>query len=191
MRYKDREKTIFWIPLGELAMRQFIGLAMAMMTVTIAVPLVATMTPIAVAAETAPQPDSRIKEALEKLGLKYEVTKSGNFKVVFKVQDNRTQVVTIVSKTEKVQGLEIREISSPAYTTKGDISANVSNQLLKDSYRRKLGGWGVIRIDDDSLALFSAKVDANQSVDDLKTSILLAVYAADEMEKSLTQDDKF
>lgn len=177
-------------------MRQFIGLAMTMMTVTIAAPVMATMDPgtngpSAVLAQATPTPDSRIKDALEKLGLKYEVTKSGNFKVIFRVSDNRTQVVTIVSKTEKVEGLEIREIISPAYATKGEISGTISNQLLKDSYRKKLGAWTILQSDNDSLALFTAKVDANQTAADLKTSLLLTVYAADEMEKSLTKDDKF
>lgn len=172
-------------------MRQFIGLAMAMMTVTIALPMMTTISPSAATAQAAPTPDSRIKDALDKLGLKYEVTKSGNYKVIFKVSDSRTQVVTIVSKTEKVEGLEIREIVSPAYATKGEISATISNQLLKDSYRKKLGAWNLLQADGDSLALFTAKVDANQSPADLKTSLLLTVYAADEMEKSLSQEDKF
>ncbi len=191
MKYKERETTIFGIPLGELAMRQFIGLAMAMMTVTIAVPMMTTINPSTAVAQAAPTPDSRIKDALEKLGLKYEVTKSGNYKVVFRVSDNRTQVITIVSRTEKVEGLEIREIVSPAYATKGDINATIANQLLKDSYRKKLGAWTILQADGDSLALFTSKIDANQSPADLKTSLLLTVYAADEMEKSLTQEDKF
>jgi hypothetical protein len=172
-------------------MRQFIGLAMAMMTVTIAVPMLGTIAPSAIAAEAEPQPDSRIKDALDKLGLKYEVTKSGNYKVIFSVQNGRTQVVTIVSKTEKVEGLEIREIISPAYVTKGDVNAMISNQLLKDSFRRKLGAWSILRTDSESFAFFTARVDANQAAADLKTSLLLTVYAADEMEKSLTQEDKF
>jgi hypothetical protein len=173
-------------------MRQFIGLAMAMMTVTaIAVPMMATINPSAAVAQAAPTPDSRIKDALDKLGLKYEVTKSGNYKVIFKVSDNRTQVVTIVSKTEKVDGLEIREIISPAYVTQGDVNATISNQLLKDSSRRKLGAWGILRTDSESFAFFTSKVDANQTAADLKTSLLLTLYAADEMEKSLTQEDKF
>ncbi len=172
-------------------MRQFIGLAMAMMTVTIAIPMTTAINPSAAVAQSAPTPDSRIKEALDKLGLKYEVTQSGNYKVIFKVQNDRTQVVTIVSKTEKVEGLEIREIVSPAYVTKGDINATISNQLLKDSYRKKLGAWTILRTETDSLALFTSKVDANQTADDLKTSLLLTVYAADEMENSLTKEDKF
>lgn len=177
-------------------MRQFIGLAMTMMTVTIAAPVMATMTPSAdgpsvTVAQATPQSDSRVKEALDKLGLKYEVTKSGNFKVIFRVSDNRTQVVTIVSKTEKVEGMEIREIISPGYMTKGDISSTIASQLLKDSYRKKLGAWTILQSEGDSLAFFTSKVDANQTAADLKTALLLTVYAADEMEKSLTQDDKF
>ncbi len=172
-------------------MRQFIGLAMAMMTVTIALPMMTTINPSTAVAQTAPTPDSRVKDALDKLGLKYEVTKSGNYKVIFKVSDNRTQVVTIASRTEKVEGLEIREIISPAYMTKGEINATIANQLLKDSYRRKLGSWTLLQADSDSFALFTSKVDANQSPADLKTALLLTVYAADEMEKSLSQEDKF
>ncbi len=62
---------------------------------------------------TVGNPDPRVEKALKKLGLKYEVDKDGDFKLVFSVEDDRTQVVFINSTTETLGKMEIREIWSP------------------------------------------------------------------------------
>jgi hypothetical protein len=173
-------------------MKRLISLAM-MMAVTIALPIVPILEIKAIAGEITPenQPDNRVKSALDKLNLKYEITKSGNFKVVFTVKDGRTQVVNISSKTEKVKGIEIRELTSPGYLSTGPLSADIANRLLVDSYQKKLGAWSVLKSDTQSLALFVSKIDVNTSPEDLSTAMQLTVYAADEIERSLTNEDKF
>ena len=135
--------------------------------------------------------DDRLRATLDKIGWKYEVTKDGDFKVVLDVKDGRTQLAWIGSGTQKVGGMEIRSIVSPGHVSKGPLEATVANRLLMDSSGRRLGSWEVVKSQDNHVALFTSKIYADSSPDDLKMAIGVTVFSADEMEKSLSQEDKF
>ena len=139
-------------------------------------------------------PDSRIKMALDKAGLKYEITSDGDFKVLVRFDDTRTQIILINSNTEKLKetNMEIREVYSVAYQTNGNLPVEVANQLMKDSQKRKIGSWESISINSGtSMAVFNAKVSADLSSDNLEKVIRLVGIRADVMEKELTSADKF
>ena len=138
--------------------------------------------------------DPRVKAALDKAGLKYEMTSDGDFKVLMRFDDTRTQTILINSNTEKLKetNLEIREIYSVAYQTNGNLSVEVANQLMKDSQKRKVGAWELISTNNGtSMAVFDAKVNADLSADNLEKVIRLVGIRADVMEKELTSEDKF
>lgn len=138
--------------------------------------------------------DARVKAALDKAGLKYEITTDGDFKVLMKFDDTRTQVILINSSTEKIKetNMEIREVYSVAYQTNGNLPVEVANQLMKDSQKRKIGSWESISTNNGtSMAVFNAKVNADISGGNLEKVIRLVGIRADVMEKELTSADKF
>jgi hypothetical protein len=139
-------------------------------------------------------PDTRVKAALTKAGLKYELTSDGDFKVTMKFEDGRTQVVLINSNTETLKdtNMEIREITAIAYKTSGNLPAEVANILMKDSQKRKIGAWEVIATSSGtSAAIFDAKIAADASGDNLVKVLQLVAIRADVMEKELTSKDDF
>jgi hypothetical protein len=138
--------------------------------------------------------DPRIKAVLDKAGMKYEITADGDFKVVMRFDDTRTQLILINSNTERLNetNMEIREIYSVAYRANGSISVEVANQLMKDSQKRKIGAWEIISLENgSSMAVFDAKVNADISSENLEKVIRLVGIRADVMEKELTNEDKF
>jgi hypothetical protein len=140
-------------------------------------------------------PDPRIKMALDKSGLQYEITSDGDFKVIFKFnEDNRSQVILINSNTERIQetNIEVREIYSVGYKINGNLPGQVANQLMKDSQKRKIGAWELINTSSGvSLAVFDAKISADTSTDNLIKIMRLVAIRADNMEQELTGKDEF
>jgi hypothetical protein len=138
--------------------------------------------------------DPRVKAALDQAGLKYEMTADGDFKVLMRFDDTRTQIILINSNTERLKdtNLEIREVYSVAYKTNGNLPLEVANQLMKDSQKRKIGAWELISMSNGTaMAIFDAKVSADISGDNLEKVITLVGVRADVMEKELTSEDKF
>jgi hypothetical protein len=55
---------------------------------------------------------------LDKLGYTYEVDEDGDYRMVFDVEGDRTQMVYVRSAVEDFGSHNIREIWSPAYSAK-------------------------------------------------------------------------
>ncbi|GAP94879.1 hypothetical protein NIES2104_13960 [Leptolyngbya sp. NIES-2104] len=139
-----------------------------------------------------PTGDARVKAALDKAGLKYEVDRDGDFKLVMELPNDRTQLVFVRSETQKLNdNYEIREIISPAFKSDGALSSEIANRLLTDSAKKKLGGWQTISDGNSSIAIFCSKVMANSNAESLVASIQATVLTADDMEKQLTNKDDF
>lgn len=138
-------------------------------------------------------PDTRVKSILEQLDLKYKINDNGDFKLIFTLEDKRTQLCFINSDTETYEGMEIREIWSPAYKSTGPFSSTIANTLLEDSFKRKIGAWQSLVQSDgkNRIAIFSAKIDANCDALTLGSTIMAVVRAADEMEQTLTGTDNY
>ncbi len=136
------------------------------------------------------QADPRVKAALDRLGIKYEVDRDGDYKLIRNVPDSsRTQLVFIDSKTYSLDGIgEIREIWAPAMRSTTPFPASVANRLLRNSFQMKLGAWEIYGGSRASayMAVFSAKVGAELDGDTLRTTIDLVMQNADQMEKELT-----
>lgn len=138
--------------------------------------------------------DKRVAAALDKAKLKYEVTDRGDFKLLYDLEDDRTQVVMIESGTENYDDLEIREVYAVAAKSDGAFDAETANALLIDNGNRKVGAWQVVVNDDDDehTAIFSAQIDAGADADALSQVINAVVTTADEKEKELTDgEDEF
>ncbi len=135
--------------------------------------------------------DPRIGKQLDKVGVKYTTTKSGNYSIDFSRDGDRQQTVYIMSKTETYGGIEIREIWSNAGTFDAEPTAKVMLELLSENDTEKIGAWNVETSDDGSyLAYFSIKVPSYVKDKDLSDLLEFASNVADEMEAKLFNVDE-
>jgi len=136
----------------------------------------------------AAEADKAVGRALDKLEYTYEVDEDGDFKMVFDMDDGRSQLAFVRSTVEEFGKHKIREIWSPAYNSPGkQFPAAVANRLLEDSQDAKMGAW----VKQDQLAMFVVKVDANATPEALSDAIDAAIRTADAMELELTEQDEY
>jgi len=136
----------------------------------------------------AAEPDKAVGRALDTLKYTYEVDEDGDYKMVFDMDDGRSQLAFVRSTVEEFGKHKIREIWSPAYNSPGkQFPAAVANRLLEDSQDAKMGAW----VKQDQLAMFVVKVDANATPEALSDAIDAAIRTADAMELELTERDEY
>lgn len=136
----------------------------------------------------AAEPDKAVGRALDTLKYTYEVDEDGDYKMVFDMDDGRSQLAFVRSTVEEFGKHKIREIWSPAYNSPGkQFPAAVANRLLEDSQDAKMGAW----VKQDQLAMFVVKVDANATPEALSDAIDAAIRTADAMELELTELDEY
>lgn len=134
-------------------------------------------------AESAARPDPQIRKQLDKLGYNYELDEDGDFKLTFSLDDDRTQLGFVISRTETYGKHRVREIWSPAYRAKDDtLPGKIANRLLEDSQNNKLGAW----VKQGNYAVFVVKISADASVKELDDALTYALQVADRMEAELT-----
>jgi len=136
-------------------------------------------------------PDQRVEKLLKEAGLKYEIDEDGDFVLGNQIDAKRTQLAWIMSRTSQLGHLEIREIWSIGYRSKGPIPAKIAARLLEQNGQVKLGAWHIRKMGEYNVAVFAAQIAADTDA----TTLLLALHAvtttADEMEKELTGKDEF
>ncbi|WPU54480.1 hypothetical protein SQW19_08805 [Stenotrophomonas acidaminiphila] len=134
------------------------------------------------------EPDAAVGRLLDSLEYKYEIDEDGDYRLVFDMDDDRTQLVFVRSTVETYGAHRVREIWSPAYKAPGpQLPALVANRLLEDANDSKLGGW----VKQGDMAMFVVKIDANAKADVLSDAIDAAIKSADAMELELTAKDEY
>ena len=138
-------------------------------------------------ASSAAEPDKAVGRQLEKLGFNFEVDEDGDYRMVFDLEDDRTQLVYVRSAVEEFGSHAVREVWSPGYTSATDaLPVAVANRLLEDSQDAKLGGW----VKQERTAMFVVKVNAEATAEQLNDAIDAATRTADAMELELTHKDE-
>jgi hypothetical protein len=141
-------------------------------------------------AQTKNKSDPRVAVILSDLGLTYKVNSSGNYAVTFDEDNNRTQVVYIMSSTDTYKGIEIREIWSIAGNFDSEPDSAQLIDLMKESAKNKIGDWALEEQDDGTYLLFytiknPVKID-NAA---FKMALQFAADVADTREKDLFNTD--
>ncbi len=138
-------------------------------------------------------PDNRIENQLNRMNLQYEVTSSGNFKLLFELENNRTQIVFINSETKYYEDAEVREISSPAkFIVKADeLTHEQLWTILTSNYQSTLGAWQLEPAANGWGLHFAVKVPALMPENRLMMYMVLVAKVADDMEKIFSAEDIF
>jgi uncharacterized membrane protein YcgQ (UPF0703/DUF1980 family) len=144
-------------------------------------------------ASTAEQEDGRVRAALLKAGVEFTVTNDKNFKVIVNLRSGRTHVVLLDSSTSKINGtsMEFREIYAMGHKVEGGLSEVITNKMMKQSHDKKIGAWEIIAGSSTSLAVFTAKVDANLNDTNLVKIINSVGLVADTMELEISGKDDY
>jgi len=135
--------------------------------------------------------DQRVRKHIEDIGWKYQVDSDGDFKLIFRYEDQRTQLVYASSKTLTVGNLEVREIWAPAFRTEGVPPAELLLNLLRENNQVKIGAWRLLRTGDKFVGVFAAQISADCDRDTFQTAVRAVGITADEKEKEVTQKDDF
>ena len=136
--------------------------------------------------------DARVKRSLEATGLKYVVTPLGNFRLSFKLDDERSHWIFVSSRTDRFSKLETRRIWATVMKSKDPLSQETASRLLMDNITQKLGAFELGKSDDGTYKVsYSAKVEADCRPDALRDAIRLVLHAADAKEKELTGKDEY
>ncbi len=134
------------------------------------------------------EPDAAVGRLLDSLEYKYEIDDDGDYRMVFDMEGDRTQLVFVRSSVETYGTHRIREIWSPGYkSASAQLPALVANRLLEDSNDSKLGSW----VKQGDMAMFVVKIDANAKADVLSDAIDAAIKSADAIELELTAKDEY
>lgn len=136
------------------------------------------------------KPDPRVQAILEAEGIKYEVDREGDYRILCGFENDRSQFVLINSNTETFAGVEVREVWSPALKGSGQLSAAVANDLLARNARYKVGAWQIVQNNDRVLASFKVVLSADADRSELVPVIRMVAIQADEVEKEFLQTDE-
>lgn len=136
-----------------------------------------------------PKADERVKRILDDREIKYTIDSDGDFRVVFTLDENRTQLALIRSTTSKIYGFEIREVWSVAYKVKeGEFPPEMAVKFLEHNATLKFGAWEK----HGNSVVFVTKIAGNADSQALYDAMMITLETADIMEKELTGDtDEF
>ncbi|GAB4128866.1 YbjN domain-containing protein [Thermopirellula anaerolimosa] len=155
--------------------------------VALAAIIAASMFAVVARAQLGSSADARVRKVIEAIGWKYEVDSDGDYKMVFRFDDERTQLVYANGKTVELGNMEIREVWAPGFKIPGDASAEMLLDLLRENNRVKVGAWRVIKSGSDLVAVFTAQISADADKDTFQTVVQAVCTTADEKEKAVTE----
>ena len=143
-----------------------------------------------VSAQAATKANTDLTQQLDRLSLKYTLTKAGNFSITYDLDGGRSQTVYIMGKTEKVGATEIRELWSRAGTMDSVPDGDQMKSLLEDSGNAKVGFWALEETDSGGYTIyFSVKIPPYLNDKDLSALLEYAANTADQKEEELFSAD--
>lgn len=137
--------------------------------------------------------DQRVRKKLDMGNIKYTITKYGDFQIIVKLANGRTQAVLVASDTEKCGDFEIREIHSLGYVYKSPakLSGSDAKILLERNNRTKIGSWSLLEGGSEEYIAYTVHISANLNSDNLKSMIFYVAESADDLEKEISGRDNW
>lgn len=158
------------------------------------VPLLLLLIPVSSFAQLgtlsdAPDPDPRIRTALDAEDWSYEVDDDGDYKLIVDFEDSdRSQLLWVRSRTYSVDGIEVREIWSPVYVNddRKTVPPDIATWALRESWNLTVGS---LASDDNGTVYFVAKIDADAPSSVLSSILRLAATTGDDLEAMKSDAD--
>lgn len=135
--------------------------------------------------------DPRVAHALRSAGGNYQLTPSGDYVLSFELPRDRTHTVIINSRTAQVGMREMRCVYACGYASEDPIPGEVMTELLTRNADYHIGAWEITGDDEMRLAILAACIAADSPAVELVCVALCVAQAADDLEESLTGDDRF
>ena len=144
-------------------------------------------------ADTTKPEDPRVVTFLKAKNYNYSRTPNGKYRATFNLKNDRSQLVFINNTTQTYGSMEIREVYSIVYSEKTPPLQEQVVAFMKDSARRKLGGWEYEVDEKNGLytIYFTVKLAANASHTVLDEVLDLVISVADDMELEIITGDKW
>lgn len=140
------------------------------------------------APDPAPTGDAALRALLDLNEITYEIDEGGDFKLLYDMGEDRSQLVFLASDVYDYRGVPIREIVGYAYRSDlpdGSFPAEVANTLLAYNATTKIGAWEKR----ENYAVFVVKLRPDAPWDELNDAYELVLRVADDMERELLGDD--
>lgn len=149
-------------------------------------PLALAFFALPAAAQDAPS-DARVEQALDQNNVSYSAESNGDYRVLFTLPNERSQLVWISPRTDTIGSLDVRRVFSyAAATDEGQaLSSGWAEQLLRNNAGYAVGGWSLT----GNRVVFSATVPADASARVLLDTVALVMTTADGVEAELTGAD--
>jgi hypothetical protein len=129
-------------------------------------------------------------QQLDRLGLHYTTTSSGNYSLTFDLDGGRQQVVYVMGKTSSAGKAQFREIWSRAGTLNELPEQEELHTLLDESGAQEVGFWAIEDASDGGYNLYySVKVPLYLTDADLGELLTYTAQTADDKEQELFDDD--
>lgn len=139
-------------------------------------------------APAAPVPDAGIVGLLEALEYTWESEDNGDFRLLFDLDDERSQLVWIRNRTYERDGIAMRDIWSAAMKLTGRyVSVKLADRLLQESWEGIMGSWAR----DGDYIVYIVKLPADASAEELDAAIGEVIDVADKLESDRSFEDDF
>lgn len=136
-----------------------------------------------------PAGDRRVAPLLDKAGIDYSIDDDGDYKIILDVGDGRTQLLYVISNTNQVDNMEIREVWSFSVIKEDGLTYEELDRMLRENARLKLGCWQVVTNSGKDVALFCVQMDANSNSETLGNIVRYVASKADALEKDILGTD--
>lgn len=134
--------------------------------------------------------DKRVAPLLDAINKPYNIDNDGDYKLIVKFDDGRTQLLYVNSNTNTYGNMEIREVWSAALQSEDGLTYDQMKRLLTHNDSVKIGSWRIMKIGGKDTAVFAVQMPAETDADTLKNVIKAVSVTADEMEKEMLGTDE-
>ncbi|PAP75333.1 hypothetical protein [Rubrivirga marina] len=133
--------------------------------------------------------DARVEQALSQNNISYSAESNGDYRILFTLPGERSQLVWISPRTDTAGSLDVRRVFSyAAGMEEGQaLSGGWAEQLLRNNAGYVVGSWSLT----DNRVMFSTTVPADASDRVLLDTVALVMTTADGVEAELTGADEW
>lgn len=133
------------------------------------------------------QADSSVARKLDAFDTPYVVDDDGDYRILVRLEDDRTQLVWVRSQVHTSGSQNIREIWTYGLRSEDRrLPPHIANRLLQENFELVQGTWAR----HDGNAVLVIRIDADAEARVLDESIDLAASLGDQMEQRLVSGDE-